>query len=52
MSKFLSVECNGCRAKSVVFGNATTQVMCQCGKPLLEPTGGKANIGAKILEVL
>jgi ribosomal protein S27E len=52
MSKFLSVECNKCHKKSVVFGNATKQVLCECGEVLVEPTGGKSSVNAKILEVL
>ncbi len=52
MSKFLSVECNKCHKKSVVFGSATGPVACECGEPLVSPTGGKATVTAKILEVL
>lgn len=52
MSKFLSIECNECHDKSIVFGNASSKVVCKCGKSLLTPTGGKANINSKILEVL
>ncbi len=52
VSKFLSVECNKCHKKSVVFGSATGPVACECGEPLVSPTGGKATVTAKILEVL
>lgn len=52
MSKFFSVECSKCHKKNVVFGNATGVVECECGQVLAVPTGGKANISAKIMEVL
>lgn len=53
MSKFLSVQCAKCKAKQVIFGNATTVVKCiSCGAVLSEPTGGRAEVKGKILEVL
>jgi ribosomal protein S27E len=52
MSKFYSVECSSCHKKNVVFGNATGVVTCECGQVISKPTGGKADISAKILEVL
>ena len=52
-SRFLKVKCNGCKNEQVVFGSATSVVPCAvCGMALAEPTGGKAVITAKILQVL
>lgn len=53
MSKFLSVQCVKCKAKQVMFGNATTPVKCRaCGALLASPTGGRAEVNGKIMEVL
>lgn len=52
-SRFLRVKCNDCNNEQIVFGNASTRVECSvCGRLLVEPTGGKANIKTQILEVL
>lgn len=52
MSKFFSVRCK-CGQKAVVYSNAASQVKCgACGTVLANPTGGRANIKAKIMEVL
>ncbi len=52
MSKFLSVKCN-CGAEMVVFGNSSTSVECdKCHDVVTEPTGGRALINGKVLEVL
>jgi small subunit ribosomal protein S27e len=52
-SRFLRVRCNDCNNEQVVFGNASTKVECNvCGRLIVEPTGGKANIRTQILEVL
>ena len=52
-SRFLRVKCNDCSNEQVVFGNAATKVECSvCGRLIVEPTGGKANIRTQILEVL
>jgi len=51
MSKFLRVQCD-CGAQQVVFGDSKTAVFCQsCGNPLVEPTGGRATVQCRILEV-
>ena len=53
MSKFLSVQCQKCKAKQVVFGNATLPVKCAaCGTIIAEPTGGRASVKGKVMEVL
>jgi len=52
-SRFLRVKCNDCSNEQVVFGSASTRVECSvCGRLIVEPTGGKANIKTQILEVL
>lgn len=52
MSRFFSVRCK-CGQKAIIFSNAATQVKCpSCGSTLSVPTGGRAVIKAKIMEVL
>lgn len=52
-SKFIKVRCNKCKNEQIVFGKAVTHVNCLvCGEELLEPTGGKSKIKARVLEVL
>lgn len=51
-SKFLKVKCE-CGAEQVIFGNASSEVKCLvCGKTLASPTGSRARVECKILEVL
>ncbi|MBI2147948.1 30S ribosomal protein S27e [Candidatus Woesearchaeota archaeon] len=52
-SKFIKVRCPKCKNEQIMFGKAATRVQCLvCAKPLAEPSGGKAKIKARILEVL
>jgi small subunit ribosomal protein S27e len=52
-SKFVKVRCPKCKNEQICFGKAATKVECLvCSKVLLEPTGGKSKIKARILEVL
>lgn len=52
-SKFIQVRCPKCKNEQTIFGKASTKVTCLiCGKVISEPTGGKARIKARILEVL
>jgi small subunit ribosomal protein S27e len=52
-SRFLLVKCKECEHEQVVFGRATRKVVCDvCGKPLAEPTGGKAQIIGEVLQEL
>jgi len=52
-SKFIKVRCPKCKNEQTAFGKASTVVKCLvCGKTLLEPSGGKAKVKARILEVL
>lgn len=48
----MHVQCK-CGNKQVVFGDAKSKVNClKCGVLLVEPTGGRAKVNYKILEVL
>jgi len=52
-SKFLKVRCPKCKHEQVIFGNCSTVVRCQkCSNVIAEPTGGKARVKARILEIL
>lgn len=52
-SKFLKVKCAKCRNEQIIFSKAAMQVKCLvCGKALAEPTGGIADIKAKVIQVL
>ena len=52
-SRFLKVTCPGCENEQVIFGSATSKVVCNvCGRELVKPSGGKAKIIAKIKQVL
>jgi len=52
-SKFLRVKCDACENEQVVFDHASTSVKCNvCGRTLVEPMGGKAEIKSRVIEVL
>jgi small subunit ribosomal protein S27e len=52
-SKFLRVKCNKCKNEQIIFNKASTTVKCLvCGEVLAEPTGGRAIIKTKIIQVL
>ena len=52
-SKFIKLRCNKCKNEQIVFGKAASEVKCLvCGEDLLESTGGKSKIKARVLEVL
>ncbi len=52
-SKFIKVKCSKCKNEQIIFGKISSNVKCLvCEKMLAEPTGGKAKIKARILEVL
>lgn len=52
-SKFMKVRCPKCKNEQIVFGKSSSKVNCLvCAKLIVEPTGGKAKIKARILEVL
>lgn len=52
-SKFIKVRCSKCKNEQIIFGNASSVVNCLvCNKELAYPTGGKAKVAARVLEVL
>ncbi len=52
-SKFVKIRCPKCKNEQITFGKSATTVKCLvCAKQLVEPTGGKSRIKARILEVL
>ncbi|MDQ3847661.1 MAG: 30S ribosomal protein S27e [Thermoproteota archaeon] len=52
-SSFLSVQCEKCGEKTIVFSHTTMDINCKsCGELLAERSGSKANIVGKILEAL
>jgi len=51
MSKFLKVVCD-CNENSIVFGDSKKEVKCKkCGKTIAYPSGGRAKIDGRIIEV-
>ncbi|MFQ6050662.1 MAG: 30S ribosomal protein S27e [Candidatus Hydrothermarchaeota archaeon] len=52
-SRFLRVKCMDCGNEQVIFGCASTLIRCIiCNKVLAEPTGGKAEVKTKVIEIL
>ena len=52
-SKFVKIRCPKCKNEQVMFGKASSKIICLvCGKGLADPTGGKSRIKARVLEVL
>jgi small subunit ribosomal protein S27e len=52
-SSFLSVQCEKCGEKAVVFSHTTTNVSCKsCGELLAEKSGSLALINGKVLGAL
>ena len=52
-SKFILIQCPDCENRQIIFDHASTLVRCLvCGRVLARPTGGKAIIEAKILQIL
>jgi small subunit ribosomal protein S27e len=53
ISKFIKVRCPKCKNEQIIFGKSASDVQCLvCGRSLASPTGGKARIKARVLEVL
>jgi small subunit ribosomal protein S27e len=51
-SVFLQVKCPDCSNEQAIFSHAATIVVCNiCGATLAEPTGGKAEVKAEIIEI-
>lgn len=52
-SKFVKIRCPKCQNEQIIFGKASSAVKCLiCDSPLVETSGGKAKIKAKVIEVL
>lgn len=52
-SRFLKVKCNKCRNEQIIFSRCATVIKCLvCEAVLAEPTGGRANIHATVLQAL
>ena len=52
-SKFIKVRCAKCKNEQIVFSNTSSKVTCLvCKAELASPSGGKAKISARVLEVL
>ncbi|MFH1440211.1 MAG: 30S ribosomal protein S27e [Candidatus Woesearchaeota archaeon] len=52
-SRFIKIRCPKCKNEQITFGKSSIQVKCLvCNKPLVDSTGGKSRIRARILEVL
>jgi small subunit ribosomal protein S27e len=52
-SNFVSVQCNECGEKRVIFTYTTIDIDCKaCGHPLARKTGAKASIDGKVLKIL
>jgi len=52
-TKFIKIRCNKCKNEQIMFENASNEVKCLvCGEIMATPTGGKAKITARVLEVL
>ena len=51
--RFIKTRCPGCKNEQTIFEGATTKVQCLvCDAILAKPKGGKAEIKARIVEVL
>jgi len=52
-SRFVIVSCPDCGNEQISFDMASTVVKCNiCGRVLIEPTGGRANVKGKVVRVL
>ena len=52
-NRFIKVRCQSCKNEQTIFEGATTKVKCLiCDAVLAEPKGGKAEINARVIEVL
>lgn len=52
-SRFLKLRCQKCKNEQIVFGKATSEISCLvCNQVIASPSGGKAKIKARILEIL
>jgi small subunit ribosomal protein S27e len=51
--RFIKVRCQACKNEQIIFEGATTPVKCLiCNAIIAEPKGGKAELKARLVEVL
>jgi small subunit ribosomal protein S27e len=51
--RFIKVRCQACKNEQIIFEGATTEVKCLiCGAVIAQPKGGKAELKARLVEVL
>lgn len=51
--RFIKVRCQACKNEQIMFEGATTEVKCLiCGATIAKPMGGKAELKARLVEVL
>ncbi len=52
-SSYVRVKCIKCNNEQILFSKAATLVKCLvCGEILAEPTGGKADVKGRVMEIL
>ncbi|HEX7179500.1 MAG TPA: 30S ribosomal protein S27e [Nitrososphaeraceae archaeon] len=52
-SNFISIQCNECKEKTIIFSHTTTDIFCKsCKKLLVKRSGGKAKILVDVLSVV
>jgi small subunit ribosomal protein S27e len=51
--RFIKVRCQACKNEQIMFEAATSEVKCLiCGAVIASPKGGKADLKARLVEVL
>jgi len=52
-NRFIKVRCQSCKNEQIIFEAAKTSVKCLiCNAIIAEPKGGKAELKARLVEVL
>ncbi len=52
-SKYLSVECNQCNQKMIIYSHTTVDISCKsCNEIIAEHRGGTAKILGKVLSTM
>jgi len=52
-NRFIRVRCQACKNEQTIFEAAKTRVKCLiCNAVIAEPKGGKADLKARLVEVL
>jgi small subunit ribosomal protein S27e len=52
-NRFIKIRCQACKNEQIIFEGATTEVKCLvCSAVIAKPKGGKAELKAKLVEVL